>query len=274
MKTCFYTPSAAQPSWYDMVDLSARFGLDSLEIFTNREFAEPDWEFAKSFKRYAEDKGVRICCVSSFADLTAPDAPAQIARMKGFAEVAALLGSPLLHHTVCPNIKEPDFVAAHREELWEKSLAGVAEIYDYAKDSCHIRTAIEDQGFLLNGVGNFSAFLAQVGRNVRVVADFGNIRQKDQEILSFIRAFAPRIAHVHLKDSVFREEKVPHSYPSESGKWIEEVFPGTGTVPLKEGIDLLRHVGYRGICSLEWNTPDPEECARGVKYIQNLLKTE
>ncbi len=272
MKTCFYTPSAAQASWFDMVDLSARYGFDSLEIFADREFSEPDWEFAKKFKQYADEKGVKICCFSVFADLTGPDAERQIPRLKGFAEVAALVGSPLLHHTVCPNFQDSAYVEQHREELWAKSLAAVAEVYDYAKDCCHIHTAIEDQGFLLNGVGNFSAFLAQVGRNVRVVADFGNIRQADQEILPFLRAFAPRIAHVHLKESVLHNQRVPHSYPTKSGQWIEEVLPGTGTVPLKEGIDLLRHLGYRGICSLEWNSPDEALLAQGVDCIKNLLK--
>ncbi len=272
MKICLYSPSAAQPSWFDMVDLSARCGFDTLEIFADREFSEPDWEFAKKFKQYADQKGVKICCFSVFSDLTGPDAEAQIKRMKDFAEVAALVGSPLLHHTVCPNFKDPAPVEQNREDLWEKSLASVREIYDYAKDCCHIHTAIEDQGFLLNGVGNFSAFLAQVGRNVRVVADFGNIRQADQEILPFIRAFAPRIAHVHLKDSVLHDQKVSHSYPTKTGRWIEEVTPGTGTVPLKEGIELLRQVGYNGICSLEWNSEDDALLQKTMGYVKDLLK--
>ncbi len=258
MKTCFYNRPSGAVSWMDMVDLSAEYGFDCLEIFTSGEFSQPDREFAHRFREYADEKGIKICCLSSFVDITGGDSREQVSRMKCFAEIAAVLGSPYLHHTICPDFEHPETVFGRREESFAKGVAGVREIFDHAQ-KIGVRTIYEDQAFIFNGLQGFGAFLETVDRPVGVVADFGNIRQQDEEILDFIKKFAHSIVHVHLKDSVLHPAGTTPpkgSYPTKSGRIIEEVAPGTGTVPLGEGIALLKELGYDGVCSLEWNTTD------------------
>ena len=225
MKTCFYTPHSACRSWREMIDLSAEYGFDCLEFFTNMELSEPDPDAARKLRAYADKKGIKACCLSSFVNLTGEDSEHQTARMK---------------------------------EFFEKGVAAVREIYDYAR-KFGVRTVYEDQAFLFNGVAGFDRFLQAVDRPVGVVADFGNIRQMDEEILDFIKAYAPRIVHAHLKDSLLHPaDATPPkgAYPTVSGKWIQEVVPGTGTGPNREGIVLLKELGYDGICSIEWNSVD------------------
>ncbi len=258
MKTCFYTPFAECKSWKEMIDASVECGLDCLEMFTSLELSEPDLETAKQLRAYADGKGISICCLSCFIDLTGDDREKQIQRAKGFTEVAAILGSAYFHHTICPDFLHPEAVECCREELFEKGVLAVREIYDHGQ-TVGVRTVYEDQAFIFNGVEGFGRFLDAVDRPVGVVADFGNIRQKDEEVLNFIRRFFPRIVHAHLKDSVLHPAGSPQpkgGYPTQSWKWIEEVVPGSGTVPNGEGIALLKELGYDGICSIEWNTPD------------------
>lgn len=273
MKTCFYNRPRGF-TWMDMVDLSAEYGFDCLELFTSGEFAEPDPEYAKKFRKYADERGVKICCLSSFVDLTGDDSPRQVERMKGFAEVAALVGSPYLHHTVCCDFEHPEKVLRRKDELFAKGVAAVREIFDHAQ-KYGVRAIYEDQAFLFNGLEGFGKFLAAVERPVGVVADFGNIRQMDEEILDFIRAFAPQIVHVHLKDSCLHGAcclPPKGAYPTKSGRLIQEVVPGTGTVPLREGIALLKEIGYDGVCSLEWNTPDAGLRKTVVDRVKDWIK--
>ena len=81
MKTCFYNRPGGF-TWMDMVDLSVEYGFDCLELFTSGEFAEPDLKYAEKFRKYADEKGVGICCFSSFVDLTGDDSARQVERMK------------------------------------------------------------------------------------------------------------------------------------------------------------------------------------------------
>lgn len=257
MKTCFYNRPRGF-TWMDMVDLSVEYGFDCLELFTSGEFAEPDLKYAEKFRKYADERGVGICCFSSFVDLTGDDSARQVERMKAFAEVAATVGSPFLHHTVCCDFAHPERILRRRDALFAKGVAGVREIFDHAQ-KYGVRAVYENQAFVFNGLEGFRGFLAAVERPVGVVADFGNIRQMDEEIPDFIRAFAPQIVHAHLKDSRLHGAcclPPEGAYPTKSGRWIEEVAPGTGTVPNREGIALLKEIGFDGVCSIEWNTSD------------------
>ncbi len=259
MNCCFYIMPQEIRSWLEIVDLAAAQGMDRLELFTNREFAEPNPEFAKKFRAYADAKGISVCCLSTSSDLTGPEAEENIRRVKAFAEVAAILGSPFLHHTVCPEYRDPHKVLSNREPLFAKGLAAIREIFDHAQ-TFGVRTIYEDQGFLFNGLNGIGRLLAEVDRPVGLVADFGNIRQIDEEILSFIQAYSDRIAHVHLKDSILSPAAPvtsSYGYPTLNGKWVQEVEPGTGTVPLAEGIALLKERGYKGAYSIEFAAADP-----------------
>ncbi len=269
MNCCFYSTPQNITSWLDMVDLAAEFGMDKLELFTRLDFAEPDPEFAKKFRAYADEKGVSICCLSTSQDLTGPDAEKNIARVKAFAEIAAILGCPYLHHTVCPEYRDKEKVDTRKDELFAKGIAAIREIYDHAQ-TFGIRTIYEDQGFLFNGLEGFNRLLKEVERPVGIVADFGNIRQLDEEILPLLQACFPQIAHVHLKDSVIlpaQPEDSGYGYPTRDGKWVQEVEPGTGTVPLTEGIALLKELGYRGAYSIEFATTDPTLRQKVVERI-------
>ncbi len=269
MNCCFYSTPSTVTSWFEMVDLAAEYGMDQLELFTRLDFAEPDPEFAKKFRAYADEKGVSICCLSTSQDLTGSEGERNIARVKAFAEIARILGSPYLHHTLCPEYRNSKLIADQKEALFAKGISALREISDHAQ-AFGVSTIYEDQGFLFNGVANIGRLLEEADRPIGIVADFGNIRQADEEILPLIQAYSNQIRHVHLKDSVVLPQPPSESaygYPSLSGKWIREVEPGTGTVPLAEGIALLKKLGYRGAYSIEFATTDPALRRRVVDRI-------
>lgn len=271
---CFYSlPDPSIRSYYALIDASVRHGLRQLEGFCHMELAQPDVEAAKAIRRYADAKGVSFCCFSVFSDLTGEAGDRAVERLKGFARIAAILGSPYLHHTVIPEFRDPDKVLPRRDALLEQILPRVREVFDYAQ-SLGVLAVYEDQGFVLNGVEGFRAFLDQVDRPVGIVADFGNILQSGETIAPFIRAFGSRIVHVHLKDYLLPDwDGNPRANRTLDGRQTIDIPLGTGCIDFAGAIGLLKSVGYRGCYAMEFSEPAdgslPTEAA--IHRIQTWL---
>lgn len=253
---CFFSrPYAGLESYYAMIDACTDFGITQLEGFNFMEFSEPNEEAAREIRRYADEKGVRFCCFSAFADLAGEAGEQETERMMAYTRIAAILGAPYMHHTVISEYKDPEKVIPCRQALLEQVAPRIRRIYDYAQ-TLGILAIYEDQGFVINGVEGFRAFLEQVDRPVGVVADFGNILQMGQTIEPFIRAFAPQIVHVHLKDYRLPDwsgsPEVPRTL---DGKELEEVPLGDGCVDSAGAVKLLKQLGYQGLFSMEVTEP-------------------
>lgn len=270
----FYSlPYAGIRSFYELIDASAANGLTQLEAFGFMELAKPDLEAARAIRRYADEKGVRFCCLSLFADLTGDKGAGTCEMLKEYARVAAILGSPYLHHTVIPEFRDPNKVLPQREALLSQVLPRVREIFDFAQ-SLGVLAVYEDQGFVLNGVAGFRAFLEQVDRPVGIVADFGNILQSGETIAPFIRAFADRIVHVHLKDYRLPDwDGNPRATRTLDGRQTVDAPFGTGCIDFAGNIRLLEQSGYRGCYAMEFTAPADGSMPahKAIGQIQNWL---
>ena len=253
-KICFYTPPyPGMTSYKEIIDLAVAKGLTAVEGFCNFEFAQPDLAAAKEIRQYADERGVVFPCFSLFCDVAGEHAQENVARLCQYAEVAAILGSPYLHHTVACDFGNPQDVLARKEALFAQGVQSVRTVYDYAA-SLGIRSIYEDQGFVFNGVAGFQRFLDAVDRNVGAVADFGNIAQVEESVVDFIRAFPKQIVHAHVKDltPVSKAEIGPGCLETIYGNWVREVEAGTGTVRIEEAIRLLKASGYDGYYAIEY----------------------
>jgi len=250
---CLYTPPLSTlQSYKEMVDYAAAHGIQKLETLNVLDLAAPDLTVARELKAYADAKGISFPCVSVGMSLVDDDREAAIQTMKRYADVAKILGSPYLHHTIALNFSDPQYIEENFELFYARGIAAVREIFDYAA-SIGIRTIFEDQGFLFNGRETFARFLKDVDRNVGVVADFGNIQFVDEDVEDFIPLYADRIVHVHLKDRTLipylpGEEGV-HSI---SGKTLYSAPVGCGFIPVGECLSALKRLGYNGYMSAEF----------------------
>lgn len=253
-KISFYTaPYPEITSYKQIIDLAAKKGLSAIEGFCNFEFSEPNPELAKEMRAYADSKGIVFSCFSLFLDISGEDAKENVKRLCQYADIAAIVGSPFLHHTIANNFWDPRGMLASKEIFFEQGIKSVREVYDYAA-SVGLRAIYEDQGFIFNGVAGFRRFLDAVDRNVGAVADFGNIAQVEEGVEDFIRAFPKHVVHVHVKDliPVRKEEIGPGCLETVNGNWVREVEIGTGSVKIQESIDLLKTSGYDGYYSIEY----------------------
>lgn len=273
-KICFYTtPLAGMSSYYDIIDFAAGYKMSFIEGFSQFELELPDRQAAERIREYADRKNIGFSCLSVFIDLVGEDSEEMIQQAKDFADIAKILGSPYLHHTIACNFYDPEAVTARSSEYFQKGIRAVREIYDYA-DSIGIKTVYEDQGFIFNGTDGFGRFLSEVGRDVGVVADFGNITQAGGRIEDFIKAFSDRICHVHIKDVHLEKENLSgRGFKTLDGMYMSEAEIGHGCVNIKAALKLLREAGYSGYYSLEYGAPDdcPEPLDRALAYIDELL---
>lgn len=272
-KISFYTPPLpCIKSYRETIDAAAEYGLSAIEGLNVYEFATPDLEVAREMRAYADSKSVKFSCFSVFCNLVGDDADEAIERVKAYADVAAILGSPFLHHTIVCETQMPEKVVPNSTEYFPKGIAAVREIYDYAQTR-GVRTIYEDQGYLFNGVENFGRFLDEVERDVGVVADFGNIAQAGEDVVGFIKAFSPRVCHVHIKDVHMEPENNGSGLKTLDNRYMYEVKLGTGDVKMTESVALLKAAGYDGYYSIEscGRTNDPSEITEMLAFVSNLL---
>ena len=273
---CLYTPQVSSIRTYkEMVDYAADHGIKKLETLNILDLSSPDLEVAKELKAYADSKGITFPCVSVGISLVDDDRAEKIQEVKRYADVAKILGSPYLHHTIALNFSEPQFIADNFDLFYQRGLEAVREIFDYAA-TLGIRTVYEDQGFLFNGRETFSRFLSEVDRNVGVVADFGNIQFVDEDVEDFIPAFSDRIVHVHVKDYLVTpgggRNPEPDEYTSRGGNYLKGCLVGSGSVNTGAAFAALRAIGYRGALALEGDPIGPDEEASFRKNLQTVTR--
>ena len=253
--TMYSPPFPRLKSYIDVIDLACEYGVKSVEPFCMFEFNEPDVKKAHKVKEYADKKGVIFPCFSIYTTIVDADLKEQIKRLQGYADVASVLGSPYLHHTIVGEAKDPDKVLPFKDELMCKGIELVREVFDYAAEK-NVRTVYEDQGFIFNGVDGFGEFLSKVDRNVGVVADFGNVYQSGDSIEDFINAFREEIVHAHIKDVIVSDTE-NSGFPSLNGRFVNyNVEIGTGDIDCKKVIDLLKSYGYDGYYGIEYAVTD------------------
>ncbi|MBO7218062.1 MAG: sugar phosphate isomerase/epimerase [Clostridia bacterium] len=252
----FYSrPFPKVTNYKEMIDLAAEYGMTGLEGYCQYEFEKPDIEIAKEMRAYAEERGIKFCCFSIFLNLVGDDSEAQMERLKKYAEFAAALGSPYLHHTVINEIYNPENVLPRREELFYKGIAAAREIFDYA-EKLGVRCIVEDQGFIYNGVEGFGRFLHEVERDIGIVADFGNIRQVEEKVADLIYKYPEKIAHVHVKDVYVLPEQKGGGLPTINGNFMYGTFFGEGDAGFDDAMKALHDIGYKGYYSLEFGVRD------------------
>lgn len=280
-KIIFYSrPFPYVKTYKQMIDCALSHGLTAVEGFCQFDLETPDTDKAKEIKKYADSKNVIFPCFSLYSNLTSENSKEEIERAKRYAEIASILGSPYLHHTITPESVYPKNVLKDKDKHFEKGILAVREIYDFS-EKIGVKTIYEDQGYIFNGVDNFRNFLSEVDRDVGVVADFGNIYQSNNSIEEFISAFSNKICHVHIKDISITDCYIKNkSLPSINGKFAIEVEVGKGIINFKKCFKMLKEAGYNGYYSLEYSATDDnsneikfalEKIEKTIKDVNELL---
>lgn len=274
-----YTPPFEYiDSYIQMVDVAAEYGIKNLETINFFEFLTPDLEFAKKLRKYADEKGVKIPCVSVGINLIGQeDSRQNIEMTKKYADVAKILGAPYLHHTIAYEYLDPQKVLSCKDECFNKGIEAVREVYDYAQ-KLGIKCIYECQGYIFNSTENFIKFVNTVDRDIQVVADYGNILFADDSIDRFISQLSDKIANVHIKDYQVQEKDASiewKGFVSSGYKRISGCVLGQGSVDFDNALKELKKMNYKGLFALEAPSKgenEREKFKHNLDFLENYIK--
>ena len=273
-KISLYVPPFSHiKSYFEMVDVAAKYGIGNVETLNILDLEKPDMELARKLRAYADEKGVKFTCCSVGVNLVGDDAREQIELTKKFADIAVILGAPYLHHTIAFDVSNPEDVIKNREVYFQLGIKAAREIYDYA-DKLGVRAIYEEQGYVVNGLDGFGRLMSEIDRASGVVADFGNILFADDKVEDFIPEYEGKIANVHIKDYIALPKDSADAREvelrSESGTILRDCPFGEGVVNFKAAFAELKKIGYDGYYATECPPMGEDEEATFKKNIKIL----
>ena len=237
-----------------MAKYARSLGFSSVEFFEfigeNWQEVVPSVEVAREFRHTLETYGLTVACYSvavGLYDASSPDGIDHKAEqtLMRYAERAAALGSPYLHHTI--TLGSPTDLPY--EKMLKTVLPAVVRVAKYAQ-TLGVRCIYEDQGPYFSG-------------------DVGNTYFVDESSVNFFRAYAEHICHVHIKDYVIRPTAERGTDVSRGGKHLKECVVGTGIVDVPTCLQILKNAGYTGAFALE--NGHEEDYAMGVATAFKLI---
>jgi len=275
-RVCFYSPAfPGKTSGYDIIEMARRYGARGVEMLGFwDELKNCDYAEAVRLGRYAKSFGLYIPCFSLGTTLVGENAKEYISLLKRAADVCSEIEIPYLHHTIYMSLSKSE-VEGREDDIREAGIEAALEVNEYA-ESRGVKTILEDQGMIFNGVEGYGKALARSSGRIGTVLDLGNIMFVDEWAEDFGRAFASNIDHVHLKDYLRVEKTAPQPtqkhYVTAGGNYLVPCEFGTGSVHFEKVKALLDEIGYSGCFSMEFDrVMDESTLDRSLKYVSDIF---
>lgn len=230
------------------------------------ELSTPNMKNARELGKRARDKKLALPCFSVGIDAIA-DPKASLERLKGYAEICSALEIPLLHHTIALDFTCGRLPADERERRFNTGAVIALELADFA-NRLGVRTVIEDQGYVFNGVELCDRLCRLSDERIGIVADVGNILFVNEDPADFIRAMGRRVLHSHVKD--YTNTPIGFPYPTTDGSYIYDCPIGRGILDFNAIGNAFEDIGYGGYYALEFpETDSPDEVDRVLDLFTN-----
>lgn len=283
MRVSVSSYSFAQQVWagkmtqLDIVAKVKEMGFDAVE-FTDIDGSDlaQQKENARKIRQEADRVGLEISNYTIGANLyqpTAEEVDAEVERLKGQVEVAAILGAKVMRHDVCWQLGKTG--SARSFGLMLPTIAEAARrVTEYAA-TFGIKTCSENHGFIAQDSYRVEQLFNAVNHdNYGLLVDIGNFICVDEDPAQAVSRVAPYAVHVHLKDMLVRPEPVgPICNATRGCNYFAGTVVGEGDIPVKKCLQILKKAGYDGIVSLEYE--GAEDCltgiARGLANVRKIL---
>lgn len=216
-------------------------------------------EYAVQLKAEADRCGIEIACYSVGADLLGGcggDLEAEINRVKGKVDVAALLGTKLLRHDAAFAFPGNSRQYQGFSNVLPRFAKGCLAITEYAAQK-GIRTMVENHGQFCQDSERVELLVNTVAHpNFGLLVDVGNFLCADENPITAVGRCAPYAFHVHVKDFLYKsgQEDDPGEgfFSTRGGAFLRGTVAGHGVVPIKQCIRALKNAGYDGYLTLEF----------------------
>ena len=262
----------------DCVAKAKEMGFDAIE-FTDivGENLDQQKEYAKKIREEADRVGIEINAYTIGANLYQPTPEAQAAeveRLKGQVDVAAILGAKVMRHDVCYSLGKTG--NSRSFGLMLPTIAeGARQVTAYA-ETLGIKTCTENHGYIAQDSYRVEQLFNAVAHdNYGLLVDIGNFLCADEDPAMAVSRVAPYVVHVHLKDMLYRSAPTGScTAMTRGGNYFCGTVVGEGDVPVKKCLKIIKATGYDGFISLEYE--GAEDCltgiARGLANVKKMLE--
>lgn len=253
------------------LEVAHELGVPSIQLHTPHASGRTP-QAAEQFLRRLKDYGIELTCVfggfegESYADIPtvertiglvpAETRRARLAEMKEISDFTRLLGCSVigLHVGVVPHDRN--------SKDYEDVLEVTRELCDHAatnEQSVHLETGQETAEALLH-------YIEDVGRkNLFINFDPANmILYGTGEPISALKMVGRYVRSVHCKDGTWSKQP--------GVTWGCEVPLGQGDVNMRDYLNTLKEIGYRGPLTIEREIPqEPERQKAEILHATQLL---
>ena len=256
----------------DVIPKAKELGYDGVEIVRGDQSDREMRALAALLKVQSEEAGIPIIAYMVGADFLKNGLDAEVARLKGEAEIAALMGAPRMRHDSSAGVD-----AYGNKVSFEDALPVIAEGYRRVTEfaaGLGVKTMIENHGYFMQDAERVKKLIETVDHpNFGWLTDMGNFMCADEVSVESMKIAAPMAVHAHAKDFHYKtaDEYIPAQgwFGTRGGNKLRGAIVGHGVVNVPACLQLLKEAGYNDWLSVEFE--GIEDCIMALKAdIENL----
>ena len=194
----------------DCVEKAAELGFDAVEAVDFVNFNCPEQEMeakALELKEAADKCGLQISSLAIGADFlngSEGDREKELARVKRYVDLAALLGAPRMRHDITQGYARNSGNYQSYESLIPTLAQAVREVAAYAAEK-QVMTMTENHGFFSQDSQRVEKLYTAVNHpNFGLLCDMGNFLCADEDPAQAVARVAPYARYVHAKDFIVK----------------------------------------------------------------------
>ena len=264
--------SAGKLDHFDVIQKARDMGFEAIEFIDLPAASyEEQVAYAHKLRAEADRLGMAINAYTIGASLYQPTpeaSAAEVERVCGQVDIAAILGCSVLRHDVCYGTGRTG-----NSRSFGLMLPTIAEnaraITEYAETK-GIRTCTENHGYIAQDSYRVEQLFNAVAHdNYGLLVDVGNFVCADEDNCAAVSRVAPYAVHVHAKDMYKSSVPLPGYGMTRGCNYFKGAIVGEGDCNVEKCLQILKRVGYDGYCSIEFE--GSEDCIEGIaKGFENL----
>lgn len=259
---------------FSVIAKAAEMGFEALEFTDLPKDAADRPALARQLKAEADRIGIPLsayCCGSMLYCEPAAQ-QAEVARLKGELDIAAILGVKVFRYDVLYRL--PMHTAF--DKVLETVAPAMRELAEYGA-ALGIKTSIENHGLAFQDYDRIEkTYLAVDHENFGLLLDIGNFLCADQDNVQCVSRLANLAFHVHLKDFTILDydkegERPAQCFRSRACNDLLGCAVGYGDARSAQCLAVLKQAGYDGYVDIEFEGPNDciTELEKGLAFFRS-----
>jgi len=234
-------------------------------------------DYAAELKDEADRVGIAIVNYTIGADFlkgSNGDLQAEIERVKGEVDIAAILGVPGMRHDASSGWPADHVGPKSFDAALPRLAEGCRAVTEYAA-SKGIKTMVENHGWFCQESVRVEKLVTAVDHpNFGVLIDMGNFLCADEEPTVAVSRLMPYAFHCHAKDFHVKSGNEPAPgkgwFGTRGGNYLRGAIVGHGDVPVLQCLRIMQRDGYDGVLSVEYE--GIEDVLMGIEIGHDNLR--